>query len=93
MKFAQLITIAILVEAVWENLKMVWKNGKLSVDRVGSLVLGIAICLFAKMDIFSLFNIPLSIAYLGSIFTGIICSRGANFVHDLYKKIIDKKEE
>ncbi len=93
MKFAQLITIAILVEAVWENLKMVWQNGKLSIDRIGSLVLGITICLFAKMDIFSLLNIPLSIAYLGSIFTGIICSRGANFVHDLYKKIIDKKEE
>lgn len=93
MKFAQLITIAILVEAVWENLKMVWQNGKLSIDRVGSLILGITICLFAKIDIFSLLNIPLSIACLGSIFTGIICSRGANFVHDLYKKIIEKKED
>lgn len=93
MKFAQLITIAILVEAIWENLKMVWQNGKLSVDRIGSLILGITICLFSKMDIFALLNIPLNIAYLGSIFTGIICSRGANFVHDLYKKILEKEEK
>ena len=54
MKFAQLITVAILVEAIWENLKMAWQNGKLSVDRIGSLVLGVTICLFAKLDIFKL---------------------------------------
>lgn len=92
MKVTQLVIIAILVEAIWENLKMIWQNGKLSVDRIGALILGITICLFAKIDIFSMLNIPLSIAYIGSIFTGIICSRGANFVHDLYNKIINKEK-
>ena len=93
MNIAQLTMVALLVEAIWENLKMIWQNGKFSVDRIGALVLGITICLFAKIDIFSMLNIPLSIAYLGSIFTGIICSRGANFVHDLYNKIIKKEEK
>lgn len=91
MNIAQLTTVAVLVEAIWENLKMVWQNGKFSIDRIGALVLGIVVCLFAKIDIFSMLNIPLSIAYLGSIFTGIICSRGANFIHDLYNKIIKKE--
>lgn len=91
MNIAQLTVVAILVEAIWENLKMVWQNGKFSVDRIGSLILGITVCLFAKIDIFAMLNIPLSIAYLGSIFTGIICSRGANFIHDLYNKIIKKE--
>ena len=91
MNIAQLTVVAILVEAIWENLKMVWQNGKFSIDRIGSLILGITVCLFAKIDIFAMLNIPLSIAYLGSIFTGIICSRGANFIHDLYNKIIKKE--
>lgn len=92
MNITQLIVIAILVEAIWENLKMTWQNGKFSVDKVGALVIGIVVCLFAKIDIFKMLEMPLSISYLGSIFTGIICSRGANFVHDLYNKIINKKE-
>lgn len=93
MNIAQLTIVALLVEAIWENLKMIWQNGKFSIDKIGALILGITICVFAKIDIFSMLNIPLNIAYLGSIFTGIICSRGANFVHDLYNKILKKEEK
>ena len=61
MDYAQLIIIAILVEAIWENLKMIWDKNKLNINMLGSLLL--------------------------SLLTGIIVSRGANFVNDLFKKL------
>lgn len=87
MDFAQLILIAILVEAIWENLKMVYDKKKLNINMIGSLILGIIICLLAKIDIFSIVGLNLFIPFIGSILTGIIVSRGANFVNDLFKKL------
>lgn len=87
MDFAQLVLIAILVEAIWENLKMTYDKKKLNINMIGSLVLGILICILAKVDIFAIVGLNLFIPFIGSIFTGIIVSRGANFVNDLFKKL------
>ena len=92
MEYAQLIIVAILIEAIWENIKMVWQNGKFSIDRIGALVISVLICILAKIDIFPIVNLSVSIPVIGSIFTGIIVSRGANFVHDLFNKISGDKE-
>lgn len=92
MEYAQLVIVAILIEAIWENLKMIWQNGKFSIDKIGALVISILICILAKIDIFPIVNLSISIPVIGSIFTGIIVSRGANFVHDLFNKISGDKE-
>ena len=92
MEYAQLVIVAILIEAVWENIKMVWQNGKFSIDKIGSLVISILICILAKIDIFPIVNLSIMIPVIGSILTGIIVSRGANFVHDLFNKISGVKE-
>lgn len=90
MEYAQLIIVAILVEAIWENLKMIWENGKISVNRIGSLILAILLCLLASVDIFPLIGIGMSVPFVGSVLTGIIVSRGANFVNDLFTKLSNK---
>lgn len=87
MEVTGLIIVAILIEAIWENLKMIWKKGKFNVNMLGSLILGIIICILAKINIFSIVGIELSIEVVGFIFTGIIVSRGANFVNDLFSKL------
>ena len=87
MDFMQLIIVAILVEAIWENIKMVYQEGKLSVSRIGSLVISIIICVIANVDIFPVVGISMSIPFIGSILTGIVVSRGANFVNDLFSKL------
>ena len=92
MEYAQLVIVAILIEAIWENIKMVWQNGKFSIDRIGSLVISILICILAKIDIFPIVNLSIMVRVIGSILTGIIVSRGANFVHDLFNKISGDKE-
>ena len=92
MEYAQLVILSILIEAIWENLKMIWQNGKFSIDKIGALVISVLICILAKIDIFPIVNLSVSIPVIGSIFTGIIVSRGANFVHDLFNKISGDKE-
>ena len=87
MKYAQLIIVAILIEAIWENLKIIWKDRKISLNTIGVLVISIIVCLLAKIDIFPIVGLSLSVPFVGSGLTGIIVSRGANFVNDLFKKL------
>lgn len=87
MEFAQLITVAILVEAIWENIKMIYQSGKLSISMIGSLVIAILICVLTSMDVFPLVGLTINVPIVGSVLTGIIVSRGANFVSDLFTKL------
>jgi len=90
MEYAQLIIIAILVEAIWENLKMIWENDKININVIGVLILSIIVCLLTNLDIFPIVGISMIIPYVGSVFTGIIIARGANFVNDLFKRLNNK---
>lgn len=87
MDFAQLIIVAILVEAIWENIKMIWQDGKFNINMIGSLVISIIICILVNIDIFPIVGLSMPFSIIGEIFTGIIISRGANFVNDLFKKL------
>lgn len=87
MEYAQLIIVAILIEAIWENLKMIWKDRKISLNTIGVLIISIIVCLLAKIDIFPIVGLSLSVPFVGSGLTGIIVSRGANFVNDLFEKL------
>lgn len=87
MDYAQLIIIAILVEAIWENLKMIWNKNKLNINMLGSLLLSMIICVLAQINIFKIVGIELIVPIIGTLLTGIIVSRGANFVNDLFKKL------
>lgn len=87
MEYMQLVIIAILVEAIWENIKMIWQKGKLLIDVIGALGFGILICILTDANIFPIVGISIKIPIIGEILTGIIVSRGANFVHDLFTKL------
>lgn len=87
MDYAQLIIIAVLIEAIWENLKMVYDKEKINVNMIGSLLLSIIVCVLAQINIFEIVGISLIYPVVGYILTGIICSRGANFINDLFSKL------
>lgn len=91
MQILQLIILALICEAVWETLKMVWQEGKLNIDRIGALVFGLLIAFVTNADLLALINIPATAPYVGVALTGILISRGANFMHDLLKKIEQPK--
>ena len=87
MQLISLLVLATIGEAVWETLKMAWQDKKRTVDRIGALVVGILIAFATGVDILSLVNLPSKIPALGLILTGILISRGSNFVHDILASI------
>jgi hypothetical protein len=87
MNILSLIILALIGEALWETLKLTWQNGKLSIDRMGALLIGELLAIGAGMDLLAMVGVPLKIPYVGLILTGLLISRGANFIHDLLQSI------
>lgn len=83
----QILVVALLAETIWENLKMIWQNGKFSIDKMGALIISIIVTVCTQIDMFAILNFNIPIPFIGSILTGILISRGANVVHDLLNKI------
>lgn len=84
----RIIILALLAESSWETLKMTWQKDKyVTVDRVGALTVGVLIAFTSSFDILQMLDITSRIPYLGEILSGILISRGANFMHDFIKSL------
>lgn len=83
MEILSLIVISMIGEAVWETLKMIWERQKINFDRIGALVISLILSFGTGLDVLSLIGIPTKIPFVGIILTGILISRGTNFMHDL----------
>ena len=81
-KLLVIVMVALIAESVWETLKMTWQEGKVSIDRIGALVVALVLSIGVKLDILSLLGINTTIPLLGVILTGILISRGSNFIQD-----------
>ena len=92
-KLIMLVVIAIIAESVWETLKMTWQDGKVKVDRIGALVVSMLIVFGTRLDILALLEIETVIPFLGIILTGILISRGSNFIHDLLVRLSNKNTD
>lgn len=86
MEITTLIIIAILVEAIVENIKTIYENG-INGTRIIALILAIVICILTQTGIFLLLGIDFTLPIVDYILTGIVVSRGANFVNDIISKI------
>ena len=82
----KVIILSMLAEAIWENLRMTFEDGKFSINRLGALIVSIVVAVGTKINIFEILDFEMW-TILGSILTGILISRGANVVHDLLNKI------
>ena len=92
-KLLIIIMVALIAESVWETLKMTWQQGKISIDRIGALIVALVLCVGVSLDILALLGINATIPFLGVILTGVLISRGSNFIHDLLVKIGQIGEE
>lgn len=87
----KVIILSLLAEAIWENLRMTFEDGKFSINRLGALIISIVVAVGTKINIFEILDFEM-FGILGSILTGVLISRGANVVHDLLKKIQNLSE-
>ena len=81
--------IAVIVEALVEVLKgiVTTVNTPHVVWPVASAALGVMLCVLAGCDLFAHLAINLRYVVIGEILTGILVSRGSNFLHDLWVKL------
>lgn len=91
MDFLALIVLAILGESVWETLKMVWQDGKASIDRIGALVVSTVIVFGTGIDVISMVGVDMKWKPIGLLLTAILISRGATFIHELITKVSNVK--
>ena len=79
--------IAIFAEGIWETIKLMLPESlPLWVNRLGVMVLAVFICVTTGADLFEKFGLFLPWSS-GAFFSGILCSRGANYLHDLVGKL------
>ena len=87
MTISQILIVAFIGEAVWETCKMFYQKGKVSPDRIGAAIIGLLLAFGARIDFLEMVGIGLVIPYLGYVVTGLLISRGANVVHDIWNVV------
>jgi hypothetical protein len=87
MDLGKLVFGALIAEALWETSKLIWQQGKINIDRIGALLVGILLAILTGLDMFAITGIPIPVPLVGEILTGILLSRGANFMHDIIGSI------
>ncbi len=95
-----ILVMAIVVEALIEYAKTIGRafaNGgrKTAITQLVAIALGVLLCFMTGGDLFALVGITFAWPWLGVFLTGIIISRGANYVSDFAKRLqsVKTKEE
>lgn len=86
------LALAVIVEGLVQYAKEIGKaigakEWKVALTQGCALVIGIVLCLLTGADLFSVVGIQFLWPVAGTVLTGIIISRGANYVSDLIKRI------
>lgn len=87
-----IIVLAIVTEALVEYGKSIGKafagkDIKAAVTQVAAILTSVLLCLAAGADLFQVIGIDFSWPWIGYVLTGILGSRGANYLSDLISKI------
>ena len=83
----EFVTLAILIESLITYINQFFIQEDFCWQMALSLILGIIIAVAYKLDLPAYFNLKSEIPYIGRILTGILLSRGSNYVFDLIAKI------
>lgn len=86
-KIVQIMTFAILTESLITYFKEFFAYGDFSFSMLFSVILGIVIAIAYKIDLLEQINLKSSVPYLGNLLTGILISRGSNYIYDLITKL------
>lgn len=87
-----IITMAVIVEAIIEYAKSIgtaiigggWKT---AVTQIVAIVCAVVLCFASGADLFTAIGIEFAWTWIGTVLTGIIISRGANYVSDFITKL------
>lgn len=83
----EFLTFAILIESLITYINQFFVKESFCWQMALSLILGIIIAVAYKLDLPAYFNLKSEIPYIGRILTGILLSRGSNYVFGLLGKL------
>ena len=92
MEMYTIIVMSILIEAVITYTKTLVIEKNIQWQIIAAVVLSVAVCLLYGLDIPALVGIKSPVPYVGSVITGILVSRGSNYIYDLIKTLTSKKK-
>ena len=82
-----IVTFAILIEAIITYMNQFFMEDGFCWKMLLSIILGMTVAVAYKIDLPAYFNLNSDIPYIGCILTGILISRGSNYVFDLLGKL------
>ncbi|WP_312694334.1 hypothetical protein [Caproiciproducens sp.] len=86
-QFLTLIFMSIIVEGLITYAKTFFVGGKQQWQMLVGIAMGILVALVYNVDIFALLGITAQVPYVGAILTGVLISRGSNYIFDLMKAL------
>lgn len=84
---SKMVIITVLVEGIITYFNEFFVSGNAPWQMIVSLVLGIVVAIAYKFDLPRYLNMESNIPYVGCILTGILISRGSNYIYDLISKL------
>lgn len=87
----KIMSLSIIVESVITYFKEFFVYGYFSISMIFSIILGISIAIIYKLDLPECFNLKSTVPYIGNILTGLLISRGSNYIYDVLKIVTDTK--
>ena len=93
MDFSMVLVMSVLTEGVITYAKTWVVDRKIKWQMVAAVVVSIMICFAYGLDIPALVGLNSGIPFLGNVLTGILISRGSNYIYDLIKTIKTKKAD
>lgn len=89
-QFFNVILLSIVIEGIITYANEWFTNG-IKWQQLASVLLGVLIAVAYKADLIALFGITTPIPYVGCALTGILLSRGSNYIFDFIKQVVDKQ--
>ena len=87
-RIASIMPLALIIEATITYINQFFVNGEFCPEMFLSIILGVFISIAYEIDIPKYLNLHSRIPYLSNVLTGILISRGSNYIYDLMTKII-----
>ena len=87
-EISKMLMICMILEGIITYINNFFVSRELHYQMVLSLIFGIFIAVAYKIDLLKLINIESEIPYVGSILTGILFSRGSNYIYNLVGKLM-----
>lgn len=86
-QFSKIFIMSFVTVSIYDIIKSFYKDNKVDVHGIITAILGIILAVAARLDAFNLVGIDFAIPYLGQVLTGLVISKGSNYVYDFITKI------